>query len=137
MLLTRDQLLKVEKRKFKVLEVEELGGSIRLASLSAGAGIAINRLQLGGGGGDQREMSIVMFESSVVDDKGDPLFDHDSAGAFLDRISAETMRLIATEITALSGRAKPVVANGATGPAEETPAANPSSGSLSESLPTA
>jgi hypothetical protein len=128
MLLTKGQILKVEKRKFRDLEVPELGGQIRIASISAGCGLSLK--ELGAKGDSQREMALVMFGSSIVDEHGAPMFDSDTASQFLNMISIETMNQIVGAITELS-RGKPS-ANGA-----EVAGANPSVAAPSASSPSA
>ena len=127
MLLTKEQILKVEGRRFKTIEVPELGGSLRIASLSAGASLKLKQL---GDTDDQRAMALVMFKGSIVDEKNAPMFDAEATEAFLDAISVETLGFILGEITSLSARKKGT--NGA-----EVAETNPSSAVLSVSSPSA
>lgn len=119
MLLTKGQMLKVEGRKHKDIDVPELGGQVRVTNISAGCGITLK--EIADKGGSQRDMALAMFTSCVVDEKDDPMFDEAEALAFIAKISSETLSLIVSEITALSRSAKSA-ANGA-----EVPAGNPSS----------
>ncbi len=140
MRLNREQMLKVEKRKFKDLEVAELGGDLRIASLSAGAALRLRELGIETGlatAGAYGEMAVTLFSSSIVDDHGIAMLDEAAAKEFIGRISTDTMSLLVTEIMKLSGKDKPqvIVSNGAAG--SEAPAANPSAAAQSASSPTA
>lgn len=112
--LNKEQALKVERRKFRDLDVPELGGALRIANVSAGCGLRLKELTaeatLEGREVDQRAMTLAMFASSIVDEGGRPLFDEREAEQFVDRISAETLGAIVSAITALSRTGK---ANGA------------------------
>jgi hypothetical protein len=134
MLLTKGQILKVERRRYRNLFVEELGGEIRIASISAGCGLDMKELA---GKATSRELAMPLFTSSIVDENGAPMFDDEEAARFLQAISVETMNFIMGAITDLSGNALKAKAseNGAAG--AEVPAANPSSAAQSESSPTA
>lgn len=137
MLLNKSQILKVERRKFKELEVPELGGALRLASLSAGCGMRLkeaSKLEL-----NERALSVILFSSSIVDEKGEAIFSEDEATKFVELISIETMNLLVQEILALSGRGRTkltAVANGVEA-APEVPPENPSAAAPSSSSPTA
>lgn len=137
MLLNKGQILKVEKRKFKELEVPELGGALRLASLSAGCGMRLkeaSKLEL-----NERASAVIMFSSCIVDEKGEAVFSEDEALKFVELISIETMNLLIHQIFVLSGRVteKPkAVANGVEA-APEVPPENPSAAAPSSSSPTA
>jgi hypothetical protein len=133
MLLNRDQMLKVEGRKFKLLDVPELGGQIRIASLSAGCGLKLKALGESKPDDSDRQMALAMFESSIVDAAGAPMLDAQAAESFLNAVSPEAMTLIVQEITALS-RSK-VPANGAE--SAEVPLGNPSVAAVSGSSPSA
>ena len=129
-LLTKEQALKVERRKFRDLDVPELGGTLRVASISAGCGLRAKELD--GSAAEQRLTSLAMFESCIVDENGRPMFSAEEAAAFLESISVETLSLILSAITELSGKPKSKSANGA-----EVPAGNPSAAAPSASLPSA
>jgi hypothetical protein len=129
--LNKAQALKVERRKFKDVDVPELGGQLRLASISAGCGLRLKDLEMGEAGDkNQREGTLAMFETSIVDEDGKPLFTAEEAEQFLSTISTETLGLIVSAITSLSGKAAKT--NGV-----EVPAANPSAAAQSGASPTA
>lgn len=108
MILTRAQALQVSKRSFVTINVPELDGDLRLASLSAGPSLLLNDFKdrmAKGEAGVGREMMVTLMEMAVVDESGEQLFDHASAAAFLDRISPETMQLISAAVPKSSSSA--------------------------------
>jgi hypothetical protein len=137
MRLTREQMLKVEKRKFLDLHVPELGGEVRIASISAGAALRLRELGIETGiatAGAYGEMAVTLFSTCIVNDKGLSELDEAAAKELIDRISTDTMSLLVTEIMKLSGKDKPqvvVAKNGAEG--SEVPAGNPSEAAPSAS----
>lgn len=133
MLLTRDQILKVEGRRHKDIEVPELGGTIRVMSVSAGAGLELKLI--GDADNDRRGIAVTMFADAIVDDQNNPVLDQESAKILVQKISIETMNLLIREILALSRSPEKKVENGAA--AAEAPIANPSEGSPSASSPSA
>lgn len=110
MILTREQALKVSGRSFATLEVPELGGELRLASLSAAPALVANALKERGAKGEdvEREYFLLLLVSAVVDEKGEPLFDRASAEDLLLRVSAETILMIVQAIPAANAPAVPL-----------------------------
>jgi hypothetical protein len=100
MILTREQALKVSKRNYATVEVPELDGELRLASLTAGSALTFASLQARIDKGEDltREIMLLLIESAIVDETGEPFFDPESAKQFLDRISPETISLITEAI---------------------------------------
>jgi hypothetical protein len=93
MLLSKEQALKVSKRTFVTIKVPELDGELRLAPLAAGPAMALQALNERKSKGEMvvQELMLLLIEKSLVDEKGDPLFDTASAREFLERISLDTM----------------------------------------------
>ncbi len=109
MVLTREQALKVSHRVFKVIDAPELGGELRLASLSAGASLAFNSLNARKDKGEDvaREQMLLIIEQAIVDEKDQSLFDAASAAQFLSTVSLNTLTLIMTETFSLMPGAVP------------------------------
>jgi hypothetical protein len=103
MILTREQMLKVQGRGYKTIPVPELGGEVRMASLSAGVALEFAALAKRREAGEDvnQQIMLLLIESSIVDEKGATLFDKASALEFLGRISIETCNLIVGEALAL------------------------------------
>jgi hypothetical protein len=103
-LLTKQQILSVQGRRYAEIEVPELGGKIRLASLSAGSSLEYKKLDRRRAAGEdcEREQMVLLLSSSCVDAAGAKIFDKESAEAFLDVMTIEMMHLIAAEIVKLS-----------------------------------
>lgn len=142
MKLTKAQILAVGKRRTKDLEVPELGGEITLTNLSADAALTLKELARTGEG-TTREMTVVMFSTCILDETGEAMFSPEEAAALSKKISVETLNLLISEISELSGRKLPgmlvvqggaVVQNGAT---QEAAPVNPSVAAESVSSPTA
>lgn len=96
MILTKAQALRASKRIFVVIDVPELDGQLRLASLSAGASAELQALKarLDQGLLVGKEMMVTMVAHAVVDEQGAPLFEKSEAEKFVDTISTETIGLI-------------------------------------------
>jgi len=90
-LLKKEQLLRKSKRTFKDVDFPELGGSIRVASLSAGSSILLNALRTREAKGEdvKREMMLALIQGSIIDENGQAMFDEASALEFFEVISLD------------------------------------------------
>lgn len=101
--LTADEALKVPNRRYGEVDVPELGGKLRLGSLSAEAALKMLELQQGkaeGGAVDPRVMMHFMLRHVCVDLAGDMLFTDEQATQLINRISMETVTDLVEKITA-------------------------------------
>lgn len=128
MVLTKEQMLRVEKRRYKTIDVPELGGEIKIASLSAGASLRLNSLRKASDGAEFSVDDARILLESVVEPKLDTAEEMDQ---FIDTVSNETLSAVLREIMALSAPGF-ATKNGA-GVAEQ----NPSSAALNVSSPSA
>jgi hypothetical protein len=141
-LLTKAQALRVEGRLFKEVFVEELGGDLRLGSLSAGAALQLKEMGVEIGAASKK-LALVVFASSIVNEKNEPLFDEEEASKWIDTISVVTLRFIIGEVMSLTAKTKGIskeagkqleqASNGATEP--EAPLPNPSKAAPSDASP--
>lgn len=104
MLLTRDQALKVGKRSFATVTIDELDGELRLVSVSAATLMKVREY-------NQRsaatpEMMKLVLQRSIVDEKGEPLFDTAGVEDFFDRVSIETINKILGAVPGLTPEKK-------------------------------
>lgn len=106
--------LAVKNRKYGEVELPELGGSLRVASLSAAKSLEAAELNAAKARGDDVNAKLMrlLIRGGVVDDNGDQLFASDAElEKFLDRISIDTMNLIVGGITGLMEKPKDAKAN--------------------------
>jgi hypothetical protein len=100
-ILTQEKLLAVQNRKFELVDVPELGGSVRLGSPTAATVIEIRQLERRRAKGEdvEKDLTLLLISSTVVDGVGRAVFDKETAAAFLDRISPDTMAKLVEEST--------------------------------------
>jgi hypothetical protein len=98
--LTADQALKVEFRRYGEIDVPELGGTLRLASLGASAALELMELQEAAKSGkNQRQLMLFLIKNTCVDPEGNPLFDDAQASKLLERVSVATTTLLIEKMT--------------------------------------
>lgn len=118
------------KRKYKDLELEEFeGGTIRVQQLSAGASMEVGRMR-GKENVASREINVFIVRNAIVDENRKPLFaDEKSAGAFLDKISIQTILEISRTLSTFEKRPDDAEAEAeaAEGKSEGSPASSSSS----------
>lgn len=144
-LLNKEQVLSVKGKLYKDIDVEELGGQIRVSSMSAGAVLDLKEAGVSLES-TTRKLAVVAFASCIVDEQKEPLFDQEEAAKFIDTISVDTMRFITNEIMRLTAKSQgkdlekkvdAAIKNGAAADAVETPTENPSEAARSDASPTA
>lgn len=102
------QGIKVAPRADKIIDVPELGGTLRLMQLSARVALKSRSLQAKQGSGEDvtEEQNMLIVMNGIVDGAGKPLFPSvEAATAFLDQIAPETYLKIISEIGSLNVKA--------------------------------
>lgn len=99
--LTADEALKVPNRRFGEVAVPELGGVLRLGSLSAESALQMLDLKEKGelNKDNSRDLLLFMIKEVVVDENGGSLFTEEQAKKLVTRISMETMVDLTEKIT--------------------------------------
>ncbi len=127
MLLTKDQILKVQNRLFENVVVPELEGELRLASFSAAASIAIQEMIKRQEKGEEmgRQILVLSLEKSIVDANGDQMFDTAGASALFERISLQSAYAIIQAIPSVGKKTPnaPAVPTVPPSPSEASPVA--------------
>ncbi|MEK7178552.1 MAG: hypothetical protein AAB721_02780 [Patescibacteria group bacterium] len=101
-----DEALQLKGRKFEVLEVPELGGSLKLGALPAGKALEFKELHAKvqkAGGSDpalERKQMVVLLTAGVVNEDESPFFaDEKAALRFIEKVSFESLQLIMVKLT--------------------------------------
>lgn len=101
-----DQALELKGRKFVELEVPELDGSLKLASLPAGKALEFKELHAKlqkAGGSDltiERKQMVLLLTAGVVNEDESPFFaDEKAATRFIEKVSFESLQLIIGKLT--------------------------------------
>lgn len=102
MFLTAEQALKVENRRFGEVEVAELGGKLRIASLSADAALRLGELKKDDKAGDRQLMHFLVREA-CVDGAGAPLFSEQQVVDLLGRVSIDAATALVESISSFIG----------------------------------
>jgi hypothetical protein len=102
-LLTADQALKVEHRRFGEVELTELGGTLRIASLSADAALQLGELKKKGGDTNEREMMHFLIRNACVDGVGAPLFTAAQTTELIGRMSLDSASTLVEKISGFIG----------------------------------
>lgn len=106
--LTREQILSAQGRRYGEVDLPELGGKVRVASLPAAKLFAYQKLQRRREAGEdvEQEMTLLLLSGGCVDENGAPLFDRESATALLEVLSVEAMTKLVSAISALTNPKK-------------------------------
>lgn len=100
--LTKEQLLK-PKRRYVDVEIEELGGMVRIGSFSGLTATRYTELAERKSKGEHvdQEMMILVVSSALLNEDNKPLFTEEEARDFLAAASTEVVAQISEEIAKL------------------------------------
>ncbi len=124
-LLSKEDLLKKSKRTYKDVEIPELGGTVRVASMSAASSIALNAIRARQAKGEEvnGELMLAMVQGSIVDEQGEQMFSDTDAAAFFKVISVDTFNLLMEASLAPEALAKLKLKQSQLGNSEASPSA--------------
>jgi hypothetical protein len=109
-LLKLEEALQVKGRKFDTVELPELQGELRVASLTGGRALEFHELQARiakGETGLERKVMSVLLQGGVVTEDGAPFFNEKTASQFIDKVSFRTVETVAVKITQMMSAEKP------------------------------
>lgn len=124
-MLNLQQLMAVKSRRERIIELPELGGQLRAASLSAAAAAKFRSLIKRQAAGEdiENELTRLILLSTCVDDAGKPLFDEASVDAFLATTDVQLVARIIDEISPLLRKPDATETPAAPGNSEASPSA--------------
>ena len=100
-----EEALELKGRAFEDVEVPELGGKLKLASLPAGKALEFKDLATRPDKANdktERRQMIILLTGGVVNPDNSPFFaDDKAAGKFIDRVSFVTLQAIIKKITSM------------------------------------
>lgn len=103
--LTLEQLTK-PKRIIEDVEIEELGGTIRIAQLSAAKALEFKNIETQKARGSsedlERKQFVLLLSSAIVDEHGQPMLNEKTAGQFINSVPFNTLNAVIARILKLA-----------------------------------